>query len=33
MESMNSADIELETSHHLRRAENRLMTISDFSKV
>jgi len=24
---MNSADIELETSHHLRRAENSLMNI------
>ncbi len=33
MKSMNSADIELETSHHLRRAENRLMNISDFFKV
>jgi hypothetical protein len=33
MKSMNSADIELETSHHLSRAEIRLMNISDFSKV
>jgi hypothetical protein len=33
MKSMNSADIELETSHHLRWAENRLMNIPVFFKV